>query len=134
MMKVQDKIEALLNSKMSQYAIGKATGVTQSKISELKNGKRDINNLTLEVADKLANFYDASMIDLVTKGDELAIQYKPVMQAQFQEVLDSQLELAKSDAGTDEDIRALRVMEVLFDMALKDNDMIAVLLPYFLED
>ncbi|QEA58151.1 helix-turn-helix transcriptional regulator (plasmid) [Weissella hellenica] len=133
-MKVQDKIEALLNSKMSQYAIGKATGVTQSKISELKNGKRDINNLTLEVADKLANFYDASMIDLVTKGDELAIQYKPVMQAQFQEVLDSQLELAKSDAGTDEDIRALRVMEVLFDMALKDNDMIAVLLPYFLED
>lgn len=134
MMKVQDKIEALLNSNMSQYAIGKATGVTQSKISELKNGKRDINNLTLEVADKLANFYDASMIDLVTKGDELAIQYKPVMQAQFQEVLDSQLELAKSDAGTDEDIRALRVMEVLFDMALKDNDMIAVLLPYFLKD
>lgn len=134
MMKVQDKIEALLNSKMSQYAIGKATGVTQSKISELKNGKRDINNLTLEVADKLANFYDTSMIDLVTKGDDLAIQYKPVMQAQFQEVLASQLELAKSDAGTDEDIRALRVMEVLFDMALKDNDMIAVLLPYFLKD
>lgn len=134
MMKVQDKIEALLNSNMSQYAIGKATGVTQSKISELKNGKRDINNLTLEVADKLANFYDASMIDLVTKGDDLASQYKPVMQAQFQEVLASQLELAKSDAGTDEDIRALRVMEVLFDMALKDNDMIAVLLPYFLKD
>lgn len=133
-MKVQDKIEALLNSNMSQYAIGKATGVTQSKISELKNGKRDINNLTLEVADKLANFYDASMIDLVTKGDDLASQYKPVMQAQFQEVLASQLELAKSDAGTDEDIRALRVMEVLFDMALKDNDMIAVLLPYFLKD
>lgn len=133
-MKVQDKIEALLNSNMSQYAIGKATGVTQSKISELKNGKRDINNLTLEVADKLANFYDASMIDLVTKGDDLASQYKPGMQAQFQEVLASQLELAKSDAGTDEDIRALRVMEVLFDMALKDNDMIAVLLPYFLKD
>ncbi|QDJ58468.1 XRE family transcriptional regulator [Weissella hellenica] len=133
-MKVQDKIEALLNSNMSQYAISKATGVTQSKISELKNGKRDINNLTLEVADKLAKFYDASMIDLVTKGDELASQYKPVMQAQFQEVLDSQLELAKSSEGTKEDVRALRVMEVLFDMALQDNGMVAVLLPYFLKD
>lgn len=133
-MKVQDKIEALLNSNMSQYAISKATGVTQSKISELKNGKRDINNLTLEVADKLAKFYDASMIDLVTKGDELASQYKPVMQAQFQEVLDSQLELAKSSEGTEEDVRALRVMEVLFDMALQDNGMVAVLLPYFLKD
>ena len=133
-MKVQDKIEALLNSNMSQYAISKATGVTQSKISELKNGKRDINNLTLEVADKLAKFYDASMIDLVTKGDEVASQYKPVMQAQFQEVLDSQLELAKSSEGTKEDVRALRVMEVLFDMALQDNGMVAVLLPYFLKD
>lgn len=133
-MKVQDKIEALLNSNMSQYAISKATGVTQSKISELKNGKRDINNLTLEVADKLANFYDASLIDLVTKGDELAAQYKPVMQAQFQEVLASQLELSKSAEGTEEDVRALRVMEVLFDMALQDNEMVAVLLPYFLKD
>lgn len=133
-MKVQDKIEALLNSDMSQYAISKATGVTQSKISELKNGKRDINNLTLEVADKLAKFYDASLIDLVTKGDELATQYKTVMQSQFQEILDSQIELAKSSEGTEEDIRALRVMEVLFDIALQDNDMIALLLPYFLKD
>ncbi|KAA8433626.1 hypothetical protein FKV73_02485 [Weissella paramesenteroides] len=77
---------------------------------------------------------DKAYIVTTEREDDLASQYKPVMQAQFQEILDSQLELAKSSEGTEEDVRALRVMEVLFDMALQDNEIVAVLLPYFLKD
>lgn len=57
-MRIEEKIEALLNSGATQYAISKNTGISQSTISELKSGKRKIGNLTLTKAQLLADYYD----------------------------------------------------------------------------
>lgn len=46
------EIEWLLENR-TQYFIAKETGVTQSKLSELKNGKRKIENLSIAVGSKL---------------------------------------------------------------------------------
>ena len=40
----------------TQYRIAKETGITQSKISDLKNGKVKIENLSLRIASKLTTF------------------------------------------------------------------------------
>lgn len=41
---------------MTQYCIVKETGIAQSKISNLKNGKTKLENLTLRVASELTTF------------------------------------------------------------------------------
>ena len=41
---------------MTQYRIVKETGIVQSKISNLKNGKTKLENLTLRVASELTTF------------------------------------------------------------------------------
>lgn len=41
---------------MTQYRIVKETGIAQSKISNLKNGKTKLENLTLRVASELTTF------------------------------------------------------------------------------
>lgn len=46
------EIEWLLANR-TQYFIAKETGITQSKLSELKNGKRKVENLSIAVGAKL---------------------------------------------------------------------------------
>ena len=41
---------------MTQYRIVKEPGIAQSKISNLKNGKTKLENLTLRVASELTTF------------------------------------------------------------------------------
>ena len=48
-------IEWLLEH-VTQYRIVKETGIAQSKISNLKNGKTKLENLTLRVASELTTF------------------------------------------------------------------------------
>ena len=48
-------IEWLLENE-TQYRIAKETGITQSKISDLKNGKVKIKNLSLRIASELTTF------------------------------------------------------------------------------
>lgn len=48
-------IEKLLDSE-TQYRISKDTGVAQATISDLKSGKRKIENLTLKVASVLTAY------------------------------------------------------------------------------
>ncbi|HEI7983313.1 TPA: hypothetical protein SK997_002428 [Staphylococcus aureus] len=50
-------IEKLLNDKsISNYRINQDTGVSYGGISESRSGKRKVNNLTLETAEKLYNY------------------------------------------------------------------------------
>ncbi|MGV3244282.1 hypothetical protein [Staphylococcus sp. 11262D007BW] len=44
------------SKEVSNYKINKDTGVAYGAISELRNGKRKIKNLTLETAEKLYNY------------------------------------------------------------------------------
>lgn len=54
---IYNTIEKLLNDKsISNYRINQDTGVSYGGISELEAGKRKVNNLTLETAEKLYNY------------------------------------------------------------------------------
>lgn len=58
-MDLREKIKAILDSDISAYRIAKETGVPQPNISNLRNGKREIDNLTLDIAEKLGKYYDS---------------------------------------------------------------------------
>ena len=57
-MKLKDKVRAVLDSNLSQYAISKKTGVSQGSLSALRNGTKDIGKLSIDTAQKLADLYD----------------------------------------------------------------------------
>ena len=54
--KIIKEIEELLNSEISSYKISKASGVSYSLISDYRNNKRKIENMTLQVANKLIKY------------------------------------------------------------------------------
>jgi len=54
---IKDNIRSLLNSNISNYRINKDTGVAQSTLSDLKNGKSKLEDVKLEVALKLNDYY-----------------------------------------------------------------------------
>lgn len=68
--KLIKEIEELLNSEISSYKIAKDSGVSYSLISDYRNSKRKIENMTLQVANKLIKYteelkmrnYDKMMI------------------------------------------------------------------------
>ncbi|WP_367249886.1 hypothetical protein [uncultured Gemella sp.] len=54
--KIIKEIEELLNSEISSYKISKDSGVAYSLISDYRNGKRKLENMTLQVAKKLIRY------------------------------------------------------------------------------
>ena len=54
--KIIKEIEDLLNSEISSYKISKDSGVAYSLISDYRNGKRKLENMTLQVAKKLIRY------------------------------------------------------------------------------
>ena len=57
--KLIKEIEELLNSEISSYKIAKDSGVSYSLISDYRNSKRKIENMTLQVAYKLIRYTEA---------------------------------------------------------------------------
>ncbi|WP_147640598.1 MULTISPECIES: hypothetical protein [Mammaliicoccus] len=53
---MREAIQVLLDSDITGYEIHKETGISQSVISELRRGKRDLGNLSLNYAEKLYYF------------------------------------------------------------------------------
>ena len=51
-----DKIKELLDSNVSQYRIWKDTGISQSKISDLRSGKSEISKISLANASLLTEY------------------------------------------------------------------------------
>ena len=83
--KLIKEIEELLNSEISSYKIAKDSGVSYSLISDYRNSKRKIENMTLQVANKLIRYseelkmrnYDKMMVvvnELVLE-DEATVTY-----------------------------------------------------------
>ena len=54
--KLIKEIEELLNSEISTYKIAKDSGVTYSLLSDYRNSKRKIENMTLQVSKKLIRY------------------------------------------------------------------------------
>lgn len=50
------KIIELIESDITGYQIYKETGVSQYVLSQLRQGKREVDNLTLNTAEKLYNY------------------------------------------------------------------------------
>lgn len=53
---MRKEIRDLLNSNITLYEISKETGVSNSVISRLRNGEREIGKVTLETAEKLYEY------------------------------------------------------------------------------
>ena len=53
---MRKEIRDLLNSNITSYEISKETGVSNSVISRLRNGDREIGKVTLETAEKLYEY------------------------------------------------------------------------------
>lgn len=53
---MREAIQVLLDSDITGYEIHKETGISQSVISELRRGKRDLGNLSLNYVEKLYYF------------------------------------------------------------------------------
>lgn len=53
-----NKIQALFDSKVSAYAIEKNTDIRRTTITNYRNGKADILNMSLDKAIKLQNFWE----------------------------------------------------------------------------
>lgn len=63
-------IERLLNSNLSSNSIAVHTGVSQAVISKLRNGKKEVGNLTLNSAEKLYNYQKGlEVMDKIIKLD-----------------------------------------------------------------
>ncbi|GAA0347256.1 hypothetical protein [Oceanobacillus oncorhynchi] len=54
---IKDNISKLFDSDVSNYAIHKATGISQSSLADIKKGKAKLGNITLDKAIKLNNYY-----------------------------------------------------------------------------
>ena len=56
MSEYKTKIIELIESNITGYQIHKKTGVSQYVISQLRQGKRDVDNLTLNTTEKLYEY------------------------------------------------------------------------------
>ncbi|MDO5375985.1 hypothetical protein [Staphylococcus rostri] len=56
MSELRKEIEKLLESNISGYKISKETGVSQGRISDLRNGKRSLDGISLGTAEKLYKY------------------------------------------------------------------------------
>lgn len=63
-MKIDTKSIEWLLANATRYRISKETGVPQSNLSELVNGKREMKNLTIEVGSKLTAYARKRMKEL----------------------------------------------------------------------
>lgn len=56
MSEYKQTIKKLIESDLTGYQIYKSTGISQTVISTLRNGNRDIDNLTLKTTEKLYEY------------------------------------------------------------------------------
>ncbi|MBZ5256241.1 hypothetical protein [Staphylococcus aureus] len=56
MSEYKKKIIELIESNLTGYEISKKTGVSQNVLSQLRQGKREVDNLTLNTTEKLYEY------------------------------------------------------------------------------
>jgi len=66
---MRNQIKKLLASDLTSYRISVETGIPQSKIGYLRNGKAKLDNLSLAYAEKLQNYY--KKVELEMKINEI---------------------------------------------------------------
>lgn len=56
-MNIKELVKQLLDSNISAYRIAKDTGVSQSVITRLRNGQREVDQITVGTAQKLIDYW-----------------------------------------------------------------------------
>lgn len=91
---------ALMNKAVSAYRLAKEIGIQESSISLLRNGKKDFNKLSLEVAMRVQAWIDAGNYrfsydysDLIEEleadmAEELTGEYIYIVRDEYNEILD----------------------------------------------
>lgn len=54
---MKEEINKLLKSNLTNYVIWKGSGVASSKISDLRNNKASVDNISLKTAERLYKYY-----------------------------------------------------------------------------
>lgn len=67
MSEYKKKIIELIESNLTGYEISKKTGVSQYVLSQLRQGKREVDNLTLNTTEKLYEYANNSTFQFVKK-------------------------------------------------------------------
>lgn len=121
-MKLSEKVQALLQSNITAYRIEKETGVAQPNITRLRNGQSDVGHMSVDNAEKLAKFWDATMIDLAIKGkeDDDLREFPQKLTSLFAELVQDQIEIAKSDEATPDDRPMGYVLQQLHNDVIND--------------
>ena len=90
----------LMNKAVSAYSLSKAIGIQESSISLLRNGKKDFNKLSLEVAMRVQAWIDAGNYrfsydysDLIEEleediAEDLADEYIYIVRGPYNELLE----------------------------------------------
>lgn len=122
-MQLTDKVQGLIDSDISAYRINQITHVPQSTVTDLRNSKRTVDSMSLENAEKLGKYYDAAMMDIAVNGDnnEYLANFKPALNSLFQDLIDSQMDLANSDEAVPDDRAMAEVLVELFNDTMQDN-------------
>ncbi|MFH4935293.1 hypothetical protein ABVB43_07375 [Staphylococcus cohnii] len=68
---IYQTIQKLLHSEITAYQIEKDTGISRAKIGRLKNGKNNINNLSLETTGKLYEYATNSYVGEKANMEEI---------------------------------------------------------------
>ncbi|MCP9615298.1 XRE family transcriptional regulator [Levilactobacillus brevis] len=63
-MKTSEKVQALLDSPISAYRIAKDTSISVSTVLGLRSGDRQLLNITLGTAEKLATYWEKNCNNL----------------------------------------------------------------------
>jgi transcriptional regulator with XRE-family HTH domain len=120
-MDIKQKIEILFNSDLSGYAIAKKSGVNQAVVNKLMNGQREIDNLSLDSAQKLADLYDERINEVKLPDNYKVI--REVMRQEFKEILESQLDMYQEDPNGDDKL-LFNYLYHEFRKTLNDNQAI----------
>lgn len=57
-MRALEKAKKVIDSNLTPYKIGKASGISNSVIFRLRSGERDLGKISASTLDKLERFYD----------------------------------------------------------------------------
>lgn len=72
---MREKIEKLIKSDLTNYEIWKGSGVASSKISDLRHGKANLNNISLRNAERLYLYYKMQFEDQIETGEKESLGY-----------------------------------------------------------
>lgn len=58
-MELREKVQWVIDSDITTYQFAKDTGLTNTVLSKLRRGEKEVGRLSLDIAEKFGNLYDA---------------------------------------------------------------------------